>query len=234
MQDSITENVKTQKVVQVEAPRIRPFLYTSARFARALRPGAVALGESAPVTNQALKVGIPVLRDTPKLNDEIAPTARSLRLFGENPANVQGLDSLIELGDTLEPLTSFVAPAQNVCNYLALLLRNVQEVASTGNSTGTWVRAISILPPVGVNAEGGPASSPANGGAAPAPYPENPGNFLHANPYPWTASPGQPRVCAAGNEGYTIGQQVIGNGDVRRTVVTNDQSEEQLNWTGGG
>ncbi len=230
MQDSITENVKTQVVVQREAPRIRPFLYTSARFARALRPGAVALGESAPITNRALQVGIPVLRDTPRLNDELAPTARSLRQFGENPTNVQGLDSLIELGETLEPLTSFVAPAQNVCNYLALLLRNVQEVSSTGNSTGKWVRAVSVLPPVGVNAEGGPAAAPANGGAQPPPYPENIGNFLHSNPYPWTASPGQPRVCAAGNEGYTIGQQVIGNGDAKRTVVTNDQSQAQLDW----
>ena len=230
MQDSITENVKTQKVVQREAPRIRPFLYTSARFARALKPGAIALGESAPITNKALKIGIPVLEDTPQLNDQLAPTARTLRLFGENPTNVQGIDSLTELGETLQPLTSFVTPAQNVCNYLALLLRNIQEVSSTGNSSGKWVRAVSVLPPVGVNAEGGPASAPANGGPAPAPYPNNTGNFLHSNPYPWTASPGQPRVCAAGNEGYTVGQQVIGNGDAEQTIVTNDQSQAHLDW----
>ncbi|MFM9077080.1 MAG: hypothetical protein ACKORM_02455, partial [Solirubrobacterales bacterium] len=134
------------------------------------------------------------------------------------------------LGQTLQPLTSFVTPPQNDCNYLALLLRNIQQVSSTGNSTGKWVRAISVLPPVGVNAEGGPAAAPANCCPAPAPYPNNPGNFLHSNPYPWTASPGQPRVCAAGNEGYTIGTQVIGNGDAERTVVTNDQSQAQLDW----
>ncbi len=32
MQDSISESVKTQEVVLREGPRIRPFLYASARF----------------------------------------------------------------------------------------------------------------------------------------------------------------------------------------------------------
>jgi hypothetical protein len=31
------------------------------------------------------------------------------------------------------------------------------------------------------------------------------------NPYPRTASPGQPDVCEAGNEIYAKGQTVIGN-----------------------
>ena len=236
MQDSITENVKTQKVVQREGPRIRPFLYASARFARALRPAAIALGESAPATNRALTIGIPVLRSSPRLNDQIGPTARSLRLFGESAMVNTGLDDLIRTNDNLRPLFRFLAPAQNVCNYLALLLRNAQEVASTGNDRGNWIRAISILPPVGPNGEGGPAAGAAAGGTLPD-YntPElQEANFLHSNPYPWTAAPSQPRICAAGNEGYTVGQQVIGNGDAVDTILTNDQSEEQLNWTGGG
>ena len=233
MQDSITENVKTQKVVQREGPRIRPFLYASARFARALRPAAVALGESAPAVNRALTKGIPVLRSSPRLNDQLGPTARSLRQFGESAVVNTGIDDLITTNENLTPFLRFLAPAQNVCNYLALLLRNAQEVASTGNDRGRWIRAISILPPVGTDAEGMPAAGPANGGA-PLPNYDSPdqraGNFLHSNPYPWTAAPGQPRVCAAGNEGYTVGQQVIGNGDAVNTILTNDQSEKQLNW----
>ncbi len=236
MQDSITESVKTQKVVQREAPRIRPFLYASARFAKALRPAAVALGESAPEVNQALTIGIPVLRSSPRLNRQLALTARSLRRFGEKPVVNTGLDSLIETNENLRPFLRFFAPSQNVCNYLALLLRNAQEVASTGNENGRWIRAISILPPVGPNGEGVTAAAPANGGSLP-PYDTQEqarSNFLHANPYPWTAAPGQPRVCAAGNEGYTAGQQVIGNGDAVNTILTNDQSQRQLNWRGGG
>jgi hypothetical protein len=37
-------------------------------------------------------------------------------------------------------------------------------------------------------------------------------------------------VCAAGNENYTPDVQVIGNGDAANTILTNDQSEKQLNW----
>ncbi|MEX1219354.1 MAG: MlaD family protein [Solirubrobacterales bacterium] len=230
MQDAITESVKTQLVVQEEAPRIRPFLYASAKFARTLQPGATALAKAAPVINESRRLGIPVLRSTPQLYNQLAPTSRSLRQFGESAQVNAGLDSLIETNQILEPLFSFLGPAQNVCNYLALLLRNVAEVSSAGNSAGKWVRAISVLPPVGENAEGGPAAAPANGGAASPGYPVNIGNFLHSNPYPYTASPGQPRICAAGNEIYTEGVQVIGNGDAQNTIITNDQSEQQLNW----
>jgi hypothetical protein len=36
-------------------------------------------------------------------------------------------------------------------------------------------------------------------------------SFLHTNPYPFTAAPGQPAACEAGNEVYAPGRQVIGN-----------------------
>ena len=234
MQDSITESVKTQVVVQREAPVIQEFLYASARFSRALQPGAVSLAEAAPLTNESRELGIPVLRSTPELYDELAPTARSLRRFGASTTVNDGLDTLIETNEILQPLFRFLAPSQNVCNYLALLLRNAAEVSSTGNSDGKWVRAVSVLPPVGENAEGSPAAAPANGGAPSPGYPVNRGNFLHSNPYPWTAAPSQPRVCAAGNEFYTPDVQVIGNGDAENTFITNEQSQRQLDWGLGG
>jgi hypothetical protein len=230
MQDSITESVKTQQVVLREGPRIRPFLYASAAFSRALQPGAKLLAEAAPLINESRRIGIPVLNDSPKIYDQLAPTARSLRQFGASPQVNQGLDSLIDLNNTLRPVLNYVAPAQNVCNYLALLLRNVAEVSSTGPASGKWVRAVGVLPTVGLNAEGNPAAAPANGAPPPPPYPDQNQNFLHANPYPWTASPGQPRVCAAGNEVYTAGVKVIGNGDAKNTILTNNQSQAQLNW----
>jgi hypothetical protein len=36
-------------------------------------------------------------------------------------------------------------------------------------------------------------------------------NFLHSNPYPNTASPGQTAECEAANETFPAGRQVIGN-----------------------
>ena len=36
-------------------------------------------------------------------------------------------------------------------------------------------------------------------------------NHLHVNPYPYTAGPGQPKLCEAGNETYIAGQPEVGN-----------------------
>ncbi len=231
MQDSITEGVKTQLVVQREAPRIRPFLDTSARFMKAFYPGARALGQSAPIVNSSFDVGIPVLNSSPRLYNELAPTARSLRLFGESTQVNQGIDSLIHTSEILRPLMNYVGPSQNVCNYLALVLRNAAETVSMGNSTGRWNRAISTFAGLGDNAESVPAATPANGAGN---NPTNAArNYLHANPYPWTAAPGQPRACAAGNENYVAGRQVIGNemGTLSTPVdMTEGQSQKQLNW----
>ena len=55
------------------------------------------------------------------------------------------------------------------------------------------------------NSENSPSSAPANGPAS------APANFLHVNPYPYTAAPGQPHVCAAGNEKYIPKKVVVGN-----------------------
>jgi hypothetical protein len=59
-----------------------------------------------------------------------------------------------------------------------------------------------IATPQGPNNEGGPSSAPASGPGA---------NYLHSDPYPNTAAPGQPRECEAGNEPWLQGKTVIGN-----------------------
>ena len=61
--------------------------------------------------------------------------------------------------------------------------------------------------PLAPNNEGVSSSAAANGG----PPGSDDTNYLHSNPYPFTAAPGQPKACMAGNETYEIGKQVIGN-----------------------
>ena len=105
----------------------------------------------------------------------------------------------------LTPTLKFVTPAQSVCNYATLLTRNAQSLLSIGDGVGTSQRFLVVSGGqidsfVGVNApnsENGPSSAPANSSPT-----VDSNNFLHANPYPYTASPGQPHVCAAGNEKY--------------------------------
>ncbi|HMX72333.1 MAG TPA: MlaD family protein [Solirubrobacterales bacterium] len=242
IQDSITEGVPTELAVIRNGPRIRPFLYTSADFMKALKPGAKALGESAPIVSRSFDIGIPVLRSSPQLYDELAPTARSLRRFGESTSNNEGLDMLISTNEILTPLLRQVTPSQNTCNYLNLLLANVASATGGHNSEGNAVRAVSVLPQIGVNAEGNPASGMANGGTI-VPPPDDPTNknYLHSNPYPNTAAPGQsPRECEPGNipEGWFIpgggttwvNALQVGNLDGDQGLITQDQTQAQLNW----
>jgi hypothetical protein len=85
-----------------------------------------------------------------------------------------------------------------------------------------------ILPEV-PDSEGGPAAKPANGPVKGPPEPPRAptgrliDSFLHSNPYPYTAAPGQPQECEAGNEVYVPGKQVIGNTPADEGVVTEDQ-----------
>lgn len=230
MQDSISEGVKTELSVIRNGPRIRPFLYTGAKFMKELRPGAVALAESAPIIADSFDIGIPVLRSSPQLYEELGPTARSLRNFGEDTQVNDGLDTLISTQDILRPLLRQVTPSQNVCNYVNLLFRNVADATRPHNSDGHWVRAVSVLPQVGTNSEAGPAASYAQGGGTPPGVPDV--NFLRSNPYPNTAAPGQsPRECEPGNQPRNMGDFAqIGNYAGNQGIVTWDQSQAQLNW----
>lgn len=237
IQDSLTEGVATSRSVIRNGPRIRPFLYASADFMRALRPGARALGESAPIVARSFDIGIPVLRSSPQLYDQIAPTARSLRRFGESTSNNAGLDTLIRTNQILTPLLRQVTPSQNVCNYANLLLRNVNFTTAGGDGVGHYVRAISVLPSIGPNAEGNPAAGMANGGGIAPPAGGGDKSFLHSNPYPNTAAPGQsPRECEPGNppnawyQGGWPNALSVGNVPGNQGTTTALQTQAQLNW----
>jgi hypothetical protein len=217
IQETISETPPTFDVGTRALPTIRPFLTHSATLFNELQPGVQTLARTSPIIAQSLEVGTPVLRDSEIFNRELAPTARSLLAFNNDGSVRAGIDRLRETTDILGPLASFVAPAQTVCNYASLLTRNGASVFAGGTSQGTWQRFIVFESPDGPNNEGGVAAAPANGGG------EDPANFLHMNPYPNTAAPGQPRECEAGNEEFITGQTVIGNVPGNQGTVTDDQ-----------
>jgi len=206
IQETIVKSPPTEQTAIEAFPNIRPFLDHSAEFWAALEPGTAALARTSPTIAAALRAGIPVLNASPVFNAQLVPTADALLAFQSAPGVFNGLDLLIDFNKALEPGIKFVGPAQTTCNYLTLTFRNVADAVSEGNGLGNWLNFISLVPNSGSenpNNEGSPASAPANGpGRA---------NHLHYNPYPYTASPGQPRICAAGNEKYAPGQTVIGN-----------------------
>ncbi len=202
IQETIEKGPPTLDAVTADMPEIRPFLNSSARFFTALRPGARAIGRTAPTIDAALRAGIPVLNASPAFNAQLPPTADALLDFQEAPGVFNGLDLLIDTNELLGPAIRFIGPAQTKCNYLSLAFRNFASVGSEGNGNGNWLNVISFEAPDGSNAESRPSSAPANG-------PERK-SHLHFNPYPRTAAPGQGNVCEAGNERYAAGQTTIG------------------------
>jgi ABC-type transporter Mla subunit MlaD len=214
IQDSISGGPPTLDAGLRSFPIQRPFLANTEGLFRDLRPGVAALRASAPDIAGALETGARVLPRTPPFNRRLASLLESLEAFADDPLVPRGLRATTQAVRTLEPTLDFLAPAQLQCNYVALWFRNVSSLLSEGDRNGTWQRFTIIATPLGPNNEGFPSSAPANG-----PTVEN---HLHTNPFPNTASPGQPRECEAANEPYLAGETVIGNVPGTQAAATED------------
>jgi virulence factor Mce-like protein len=203
IQDSITEGRPALDAAIRSFPIQRPFLRNTEGLFHDLRPGVKSLRTAAPDLASALTVGTRTLRRSPALNRRLASLLTELQTFANDPVAPRGVKRLAETLETLKPPLDHLAPAQLQCNYVNLWFRNVSSLLSEGDVHGTWQRFIIIATPSGDNNEGGPSSKPANG--------PNSDNYLHSNPYPNTASPGQPKECESGNEPFEVGNKVIGN-----------------------
>jgi ABC-type transporter Mla subunit MlaD len=203
IQDSITDAKPALDEAIKDFPQQRPFLANTEGLMRELRPGVAALKTAAPALSDALGAGIEVLPNTPPFNKRLESLLQELQTFSNDPLVPQGIKATTTLVKELQPTLDFLAPAQIQCNYVTLFFRNISSLLSEGDRNGTWQRFIIVTTPQGPNGEGGPASAPANGPTQ--------DNHVHINPYPNTASPGQPKECEAGNEPYAIGKTTIGN-----------------------
>ena len=228
LQDTISEGPASLDAAINELPHITPFLRRTAAMFANLQPGADALADAAPILSDAERIGTPALERTPAFNQRVASTFKALEKFSTDPLTKLGIADLNSTVDILGPTVSFLAPAQTVCNYLGMFFRNAASVLNYGGDTGTVQRFGIIGAPgaikPGPNNEGGPSSAPANG----APAGGDTRNFLHSNPYPFTAAPGQPRTCEAGNETFTAGQTVIGNVPGLKATTLHQSTKGQL------
>jgi hypothetical protein len=212
LQDAIAEGPETLDAAIESFPVQRPFLANTEGLFRELRPGVRSLRTAAPDLADALEVGTPTLLRTPPFNRRLASLLTELQTFAEDPLVPRGIRRLTETMNSLNPTLRFLAPTQLTCNYVAHWFRNISSLLSEGDVNGTWQRFIIIATPQGPNNEGGQASAPADG-----PTLEN---HLHANPYPNTAAPGQPRECEAGNEPYVAGRTITANAPGTQQAVT--------------
>jgi hypothetical protein len=216
IQETISRSPETEDVAIDTLPRIRPFLANTAVLFSELRPGFHAFAPVSKEAAQAVSLGVKALRLAPPFNAQLDPTAQSLLDLNNDPVSREGIRDLTTFSNVLSPPLSFVTPVQSVCNYATLALRNLSSMISFGDGIGTNQRAIVLQEPTGPNGEVGPSSAPGSGG-------DDPSNFLHFNPYPNTASPGQGRECEAGNEVYAQGQVAIGNVPGNQGILTRGQ-----------
>ncbi len=222
IQETISNSPATEDAAIRGFPQQRPFLRNTTALFRELKPGARVLPTSAPILADALEIGTRTLARTPAFNERLEDVFVALKNFTEEPLVQPAIERLNDTVESLRPTLAFVTPAQTVCNYATLWFRNISSLLSVGDQNGTWQRFIIIATPQGPNNEGGPSSGPANGGG-----PIANANYLHSNPYPNTAAPGQTRECEAGNEVFKVGQQVIGNVPGAQGTDTDGQVEGQ-------
>jgi virulence factor Mce-like protein len=220
IQETISKAPETEDVTIDTLPRIRPFLANTAVFFSELRPGFHAFAPVSKEAAQAVAVGVKALRISPAFNAQLDPTAQSLLNLNDDPVSREGIRDLTVFNNVLSPPLAFITPAQSVCNYATILLQNLSNSISFGDGLGTNQRAVVLQEPTGPNSEIGPSSAPGSGGA-------DPNNFLHYNPYPNTASPGQERECESGNEGYAVGQVAVGNVPGNQGTLTSGQIQAQ-------
>ena len=215
IQDSITGGKPALDEAIKDFPQQRPFIANTTGLMHDLRPGVAALRTAAPPLNDALRAGIKVLPKTPPLNKRLDALLQEVKTFSEDPLVPKGITSTEDTLKALEPPLDYLAPAQIKCNYVTLFFRNISSLLSEGDRNGTWQRFIIVTTPQGPNGEGGPSAAPADGPTS--------DNHLHTNPYPNTASPGQPQECEAGNEQYVSGKTIIGNAPGTSQLSTDGQ-----------
>lgn len=216
LQATIRGGPPALETATIELPRQRPFLRESEELFRLFRPAFANLAAAAPSVATGFKYGIPALLRQPPLTRRLTRALETLERFGDDTRVPSGLARLTRTATVARPLLSHLTPAQTVCNYGSLFFRNFASATSESDVIGSYLRVATLALPQVPGSEAGPSATPANG------PPAAPGltstqrslvqdSFLHSNPYPNTAAPGQPRECEAGNDNYFPNQQVIGN-----------------------
>jgi virulence factor Mce-like protein len=200
-------------------PHEAPFIEKTTEFMRLLRPSASLLRTTSGELGHALQVGAVNLNAASSVNKELATALQAFRAYAENPIVTLGFEEFTKTLQLGNPLLAGLAPAQTNCNYFTLAFRNLANLMSENIGVGTVARAVPVLSPSGPNNEGLPASAPASGpsverantGSSTVVGPIIENNYLHYNPYPNVAGPGQPKVCEAANEQYAVGKTTIGH-----------------------
>jgi ABC-type transporter Mla subunit MlaD len=216
LRETISEGVPTLETGIETLPRQRPFLREFTTLSRLLRPGVSDLRVALPSLNQAIEVGTPVLRRTPRMNADLRGVFAELEDLVEQPTTKLSLQRLQELFKEADPLVKWVVPAQTVCNYWNYWTTFIPEALSDRDQVGYNLRQIIVGTPLPGEVEtqiGGYSGEQGNGRAGPVLDPPAGGEFrpyelpiTHANAYAPTGQRGSEFPdCQPGQTGYALG-----------------------------
>ena len=226
LQDWIAQTPPTFQAVISDGPAIGGFATATGRLFAALRPGLATLPKTAPQLAAALAAGVKTLPGTARLDQQLVGLSSSLDQFGADSTVRSGLERLTLATSSLKEPAQFLAPAQSTCNYMTLFLRNLASSVSDSTGTGTVLRFVLVAIDNDIaGGEAAPSSTPYTSTSTDGGNKHGP---LHFDPYPNTASPGEPAECSAGKEPYSTSQAVIGN--PKKNVGT---ATEQTSASGG-
>jgi ABC-type transporter Mla subunit MlaD len=225
IQQSITKGPSGLDTATQVFPRVRPFFQNTSQFFDELQPGFKALRASHKDIADAFVTGKTTVRQSVALNSHLTSFLRALNRLAQDPLVPIALRDLVETMRALDPALQYLTPEQTVCNYIGLLFRNASFLLSEGDANGTWLRFVPIVTPQGPNNETGPSAAPSSGGGPDVTNSSR--NFIHVNPYPNTAAPGQERECEAANEKFVPGKTTIGNLPGSQGTVTDEQKVEK-------
>jgi ABC-type transporter Mla subunit MlaD len=209
LQQWIAQTPPTFQAVVSDGPAIGRFATDTGQLFADLKPGFDTLPKATPRLTAALRAGVQNLPGTSSFDRQTIALARSLDEFGSDSTVKAGLSRLALTAGSLTRPLQFLAPVQSTCNYMTLFVRNLASSLSDNVGTGTVLRFVLVaIDNDVVGGEAAPSSTPYTSTSPAGGYKHGP---LHYDPYPNTASPGQPAECSAGKEPYSPGAAVIGN-----------------------
>jgi len=213
----------------------RPFLGDAERLFTELEPVARQLEESLPAVADALETGAPVLTKAPELYENTELVLTALRDLARNPNTLLALKSLTDTVKVVEPLISYVAPYQTVCNYWNYYWTAIGEHVSEPVRGGTIQRTVGKTDFRGQDNRVGDASADRPVDVRKSQDPQAPVagqtlQALHSNIY-------EPAVDAQGNADCQVGQRGYLDGPVgagNRYPESDDPSIGSAMDTAGG
>ena len=177
----------------------RPFLTDLTAFSKDFAGATEELKGALPPLNDAIRVGTPVQKRLPTLNDETAKTLVQLRELAEAPGTNAALRGLTATVTTLNPQLRFYGPYVTVCNSFNYFFTFLAEHFSEPDTTGSAQRAL-------VNTTGKQedslgsmgADEPANGEGVQEGTPQ----YAQDQPYGAAVDSRGRADCEAGQRGY--------------------------------